>query len=156
METGHKMRESNESLIRTVRLAIYGAIEATGSAPAAAGLARVHGLDVVAVEDAYRALADGHLIVLRPDTLEVHWAPPFSLVPTAFRARAGRSSWYAPCAWDAFGIPAALDVDVRVEAVCGWSGEPVPCGVEHGRAYGDGVVHLLVRAAHFWDDIVYT
>ena len=27
-------------------------------------------------EDAYRALADGHVIVLKPDTLEVHWAPP--------------------------------------------------------------------------------
>jgi hypothetical protein len=156
VETGHKMAESNESLIRTVRLAIYGAIEATGNAPAAADLARAHGLDVAAVENAYRALADGHVIVLQPDTLEVHWAPPFSLVPTAFRARAGRSSWYAPCAWDAFGIPAALDIDVRVEAVCGWSVEPIPCGVEHGRAYGDGVVHLLVPAAHFWDDIAYT
>ena len=150
------MPESNESLIRTVRLAIYAAIEATGSVPATAGLARAHGLDVAAVEDAYRALADGHVIVLRPDTLEVLWAPPFSLVPTAFRARAGRSSWYAPCAWDAFGIPAALDIDVRVEAVCAWSGERIPCGVEHDRPYGNGVVHLLVPAAHFWDDIAYT
>ena len=58
-------------------------------------------------------------------------------VPTAFRVRAGRSSWYAPCAWDAFGVPAALDCDARVEASCAWSGEPIPCGVEHGRAYGD-------------------
>jgi hypothetical protein len=29
----------------------------------------------------------------------------------------------------------------------------LPCGVRGGRAYGDGVVHPLVPAAHFWDDI---
>ena len=150
------MSESNAALIRTVRMAIYGAIEATGHAPAAGDLALARGLDIAAVEDAYRALADRHVIGLQPDTVEIRWAPPFSLVPTRFRVRAGRSSWYAPCAWDAFGIPAALDRDARVGAVCGWSGDPIPCGVEHGRAYGDGVVHLLVPAAHFWDDIAYT
>jgi hypothetical protein len=150
------MPESNAALIRTVRMAIYSAIEATGHAPAAADLALARGLGVAAVEDAYRALADSHVIVLQRDRVEIRWAPPFSLVPTAFRVRAGRSSWYAPCAWDAFGIPAALDCDVRLAPACAWSGEPIPCGVEHGRAYGDGVIHLLVPAAHFWDDIAYT
>jgi hypothetical protein len=150
------MSEPNESLSRTVRLAIFRAIEATGAAPASSDVARANGLDVAAVEDAYRALADGHVIVLHPGTVEVRWAPPFSLVPTAFRARAGRSTWYAPCAWDAFGIPAALDYDVRLDAACAWTGEPIPCGVEYGRPYGEGVVHLLVPAAHFWDDIAYT
>ena len=150
------MNESDESLIRTVRLAIYGAIEATGHAPACADLARAHGLDAAAVEVAYRALADAHVIVLQAGTVDVRWAPPFSAVPTAFRVRAGRSSWHAPCAWDAFGVPAALDCDARIEASCAWSGEPMPCGVEHGRAYGAGVIHLLVPAAHFWDDIAYT
>jgi hypothetical protein len=150
------MPESNAALIRTVRMAIYGAIEATGHAPAAADLALARGLGVAAVEDAYRALADSHVIVLQPGTVEIRWAPPFSLVPTAFRVRAGRASWYAPCAWDGFGIPAALDCDVRLAPACAWSGEPIPCGVEHGRAYGDGLIHLLVPAAHFWDDIAYT
>jgi hypothetical protein len=150
------MPELDESLIHTVRLAIYGAIEATGHAPAAGDLALARGLDIAAVEDAYRALADRHVIVLQPDTVEIRWAPPFSLVPTRFRVRAGRSSWYAPCAWDAFGVPAALDCDVKFEAACAWSGEPIRCGVEHGRAYGAGVIHLLVPAAHFWDDIAYT
>jgi hypothetical protein len=45
---------------------------------------------------------------------------------------------------------------VKFEAACAWSGEPIQCGVEHGRAYGDGVIHLLVSAARFWDDIAYT
>jgi hypothetical protein len=150
------MPESNEALLRTVRMAIYRAIEATGSAPTVAEVAAAHGLEHAAVERTYRALADAHIVVLEPGAVDVRFAPPFSVVPTAFRVRAGRSSWHAPCAWDAFGIPAALDCDAHIEAACAWSGEPIPCGVEHGLAYGAGIVHLLVPAAHFWDDIVYT
>ena len=124
--------------------------------PAPNRLAASLGLDQQIVAGAYRALADAHVIVLLPGTLEVAWAPPFSLVPTPFRSKAGDSSWYAPCAWDAFGIPAALNCDAVIDAACAWSGEPIDCGVEQGRAYGEGVIHLLVPAARFWDDIAYT
>ena len=142
--------------ISEVRTAIYAAIVRAGRARAPAELAPSLGLDAPAVAGAYRALADAHVIVLRPGTVEIAWAPPFSLVATPFRATAGPQSWYAPCAWDAFGIPAALRQDAVVDARCAWSGEPIACGVEEGRAYGDGVIHLLVPAAHFWDDIAYT
>jgi hypothetical protein len=145
-----------QAVIERVRLAIYRAIERSGSAPSAGEVAVALGLDPAAVEDAYRALADAHVIVLQPRTAEIKWAPPFSAVPTAFRVHAGRSAWHAPCAWDAFGIPAALDCDARIDAACAWSNEPLPCGVEHGLAYGDALIHLLVPAAHFWDDIAYT
>jgi hypothetical protein len=150
------MPEPTDALLRTVRLEIYRHVEATGTAPPCAAVAGAHGLDLRAVEDAYRALAEAHVIVLQPGTVDVRWAPPFSVVPTGFRVRAGRSSWYAPCAWDAFGIPAALDGDARIEAACAWSAEPIACGVEHGRAFGGAVVHMLVPARQFWDDIAYT
>jgi hypothetical protein len=145
-----------DSVVQAVRLALYRAIERGGAAPPAADLARPLNLAPAVVEESYRALADAHVIVLHSGTTDIKWAPPFSAVPTSFRVRAGRSAWHAPCAWDAFGIPAALDSDAHIEAVCAWSGDPVPCGVEHGLAYGDGLVHLLVPAAHFWDDIAYT
>jgi alkylmercury lyase-like protein len=146
----------DEPLLQTVRLAIWASIQQCGAAPTAADVASAHHLEMRSVEEAYRALARSHVIVLHAGTLDIWSAPPFSAVPTGFRTRAGRSSWYAPCAWDAFGIPAALASDARIEARCAWSGEPVPCGVEDGRAYGNGVIHLLVPAAHFWDDIVFT
>jgi hypothetical protein len=148
----------DETLLRTVRLAIYTAIQQRGAAPAAADVASAHQLEVRSVEEAYRALARSHVIVLHAGTLDIWSAPPFSAVPTAFRTdtSTGRRSWYAPCAWDAFGIPAALGSDARIEARCALSAEPIPCGVEDGRAYGNGVIHLLVPAAHFWDDIVFT
>ena len=43
--------------------------------------------------------------------------------------------------------------------IAAWSGQDLlqlGRGVEHGGSYGDGFIHLLVPAAHFWDDIVYT
>jgi hypothetical protein len=139
-----------------VRTAIYARIVQTGHAPAVTELAATLGLAEDAVAEACRTLADAHVIVLRPGTVEIAWAPPFAVVPTPFRAATGAASWYAPCAWDAFGIPAALKRDAVIDARCAWSGEPIACGVEHGRAYGDGVIHLLVPAVHFWDDIAYT
>ena len=144
------------SFLGDVRRAIYAALMQTGRVPAAAQLAAMLGLDERIVAGAYRDLAEAHVIVLAPGTLDVAWAPPFSAIPTRFRSTVGSSSWYAPCAWDAFGIPAALRRDAVIEARCAWSGQPIASGVEKGRAYGDGVIHLLVPAARFWDDIGFT
>jgi DNA-binding transcriptional MocR family regulator len=142
--------------ISDMRVAIYDAVVRSGQVPNPAQLTAILGLSEEDVAAAYRALADAHVIVLRPGTLEIAWVPPFSLMPTAFQAAADGMSWYAPCAWDAFGIPAALHRDAAIDARCAWSGETIACGVGNGRAYGDGVIHLLVPAAHFWDDIAYT
>src|SRR5437588_463675 len=101
-----------------IRLALYHAIAESGEAPTAAGLALALGLDDAVVAAAYTALAEAHVIVLRPGSLEIAWAPPFSAVPTPFRVTAGGMSWYAPCAWDAFGIPAALHRDATIDARC--------------------------------------
>ena len=147
---------ASAEVIRTVRNAIYAGIVQTGAAPDAIALAAATNLATESIEEACRDLADAHVIVLGPGTTKIWSAPPFSGVVTPFLVRAAGSAWYAPCAWDAFGIPAALKHDVAIEARCGWSGEPIPCGVAHGRSYGDGLIHLLVPAAHFWDDIVYT
>jgi hypothetical protein len=139
-----------------VRMAIYAAIVDCGRAPTPAELAPRLDLEIAEVANAFRHLADAHVIVVRQGTVEILWAPPFSVVPTPFRSTAGSRSWHAPCAWDAFGIPAALSQDAAIEARCAWSDELIACGVEGGRAYGGGVVHVLVPAAHFWDDIGYT
>jgi hypothetical protein len=140
----------------SVRDAIYATIVSTGVAPAPADIAELHGAPVGDVEAAFRALADAHVIVFRPGTIDVAWAPPFSVLPTRYRARVADNGWFAPCAWDAFGIPAALKADAVVDAACAWSGEPLDCGVSNGRAYGRAVIHLLVPAAKFWDDIFFT
>jgi hypothetical protein len=139
-----------------VRDAIYASAVERGAAPLPEEIAAVTGLDTADVDAAVQRLADVHVIVLQPGTMVLSWAPPFSFVPTPFRSCAGGASWFAPCAWDAFGILAAIGKDGSIEARCAWSGVSLSCGVREGRVYGDVVVHLLVPAAHFWDDIFFT
>src|SRR5262249_13881634 len=139
-----------------VREAIYSTIVSTGAAPRARDIAELHDVPIADVEAACRALADAHVIVLHPGSHEVAWAPPFSSVPTRYKTHVAGTGWYAPCAWDAFGIAAALTQDAAVDATCAWSDERLDCGVANGRAYGNAVIHLLVPAAQFWDDIFFT
>ena len=78
-------------------------------------------------------------------------------VPTSFRVSAGGRSWFANCAWDAFGIPAALGVDGDVEATCPDCHEVLRVAVTDRRpSEGDLVFHVLVPAAEWWADIGYT
>jgi hypothetical protein len=142
--------------IRSVRLGIYQSIVDSGVAPSPRGVARGCGISDARVETMFRALADAHVIVLRSESTVLWAAPPFSAISTGFAVSARGKSWFAPCAWDAFGIPAALHADADIDAVCAQTGEAIRCGVRDGRAFGSAVIHLLVPAAHFWDDIVYT
>jgi hypothetical protein len=90
-------------------------------------------------------------------TAEILMANPFSAVPTAHRVDAAGRSWYANCAWDAFGICAALHADGRIETTCPDCGERLVVHVRDGRPDDESLVfHSLVDAVHWWDDIVFT
>jgi len=109
------------------------------------------------VVEGWRRLHEAHAVVLNPATDEIRMANPFSAVPTAYRVQAGGRWWYANCAWDAFGILAALNVDGRVESSCPDCGEPYAVVVEDHRVDRPELLfHCLVPAAQWWDDIVFT
>ncbi len=130
----------------------YAAFVALGRAPAAAELG-----DEQAVRQGWRRLHDAHAIVLNPATDELRMANPFSAVPTAYRVHADGRWWYANCAWDAFGVLAALDVDGRIEASCPDCGDPYAIEVRGQRPDRTELLfHCLVPAGRWWDDIVFT
>jgi hypothetical protein len=111
---------------------------------------------VDSVRRGWERLHDVHALVLDSKG-EIRMANPFSAVPTPHRVHAGGRSWYANCAWDAFGVCAALDVDGRIETTCPDCGAPLTVGVHDGRPDDEDLVfHSLVDAAHWWDDIVFT
>jgi hypothetical protein len=123
-----------------------------GRAPAASELG-----DREAVFAGWRRLHDEHALVLNPATAELRMLNPFSVVPTAYRVQAGGRWWYANCAWDAFGICAALHADGRVETSCPDCGEPLAVDVRDERPDDESLLfHCLVPARHWWDDIVFT
>jgi hypothetical protein len=139
-----------------VRETIYKAIVTTGRVPSTAEIAEQRRIDEGSVRNGLKALSDAHVIILTPDSSDVWAAPPFAANPTSFRVHASHRSFYALCAWDAFGIPAVLREDAAIDARCAWSGVRISSGVKNGRAYGDGIIHLEVPARRFWDDIFYT
>jgi hypothetical protein len=108
-------------------------------------------------EASLRRLHDAHWLVLEPDRPEIRMANPFSAVPTPHRVEAGGRSWFANCAWDAFGIPAALGVDGHISSSCPDCREAIEIDVVDRRPEpATDVFHVLVPARHWWDDIVFT
>ena len=133
----------NETYARFVEL---------GRAPRAAEIG-----PAAAVHAVWRRLHDAHALVLDGATGELRMANPFSAVPTAFRVHADGRSWYANCAWDAFGICAALRVDGVIETSCPDCGDPLRVEVRDQRPDDDTLLfHCLVPAARWWEDIVFT
>ncbi len=145
-----------------VKRAIYQAIVETTRAPTVAEVAGRMGVLPSAVRAAFGRLYAAHAMVLEPDGETIRMALPFSGVPTQHRVHAGGRSYFANCAWDALGIPAALHKRAIVETRCEWSHEPIrleigPNGPSSAAcATPPCVVHFAVPAVHWWKDIVYT
>jgi hypothetical protein len=135
----------------------YARFVELGRAPSFHELADGLGRPLEDVGAGMRRLHDAHAVVLAPKGESIRMANPFSAVPTPHRVRAAGREWYGNCAWDAFGILAALDVDGQVSSSCADCGAPVELEVRDRRLVdGDHVFHVNVPAAHWWDDIVFT
>jgi hypothetical protein len=135
-----------------IRNRTYARFVELGRAPTAAEVGEPD--EVLA---AWRRLHDAHALVLNVATDELRMANPFSAVPTAYRVEADGRWWYANCAWDAFGICAALRSDGRIETSCPDCGDALVVEVSRERPDDDSLVfQCLVPARDWWKDIVFT
>jgi hypothetical protein len=140
-----------------LRTLTYGLFAELGRAPTSSEVADAGDLMPEEVLAGWRRLHEQHALVLNPATTEIRMANPFSAVPTAYRVHADGRWWYGNCAWDAFGICAALHVDGRIETSCPDCGEAVNVEVRAQRPDDESLLfHCLVPAARWWDDIVFT
>jgi hypothetical protein len=98
-------------------------------------------------------LAEAHLIKLVDGSHRVEMAHPFSGVNTRYRSVVGDRSWNANCAWDVLAILAFMGDG---EAFAQEADGDLVWAVNNGKVSPDGVVHLLVPARHFWDDVGFT
>ena len=135
----------------------YRLFVSLGRAPTVGEVADALGATDDDVRDGWRRLHDAHALVLDDDGASIRMANPFSAVPTAFRVHADGRDWFANCAWDAFGICAALHVDGRIETACPDCAEPLAIEVRNGEPDDTSLLfHCLVPARYWWDDIVFT
>ena len=138
---------------RRLRNATYGLFVELGRAPTSEETAPSVEADEGVVLAGWRRLHDQHALVLNHAGTELRIANPFSAVPTAFRVQAGGRWWYGNCAWDAFGICAALQVDGRIETSCPDCREQIGLDVRARRPSEQGMtipVTTLSDLAHAW------
>jgi len=140
---------------RQVRAIVIQALRDTGAAPTAASIGHALGVEESRVTAALRSLADEHRLVLVPGADRVMMAHPFSGIASDFRVTISGRPWFANCVWDGLSILALLG-DGTLETHSPATGEPITLTARGGVVHGDAVVHFLVPARHFWDDIVFT
>jgi Alkylmercury lyase len=140
-----------------VKTAVYQTFASTGEAPRVPRLAAQLRCSPDDVRQAYARLRASRVLLLEPDGETIRMAPPFSGVPTSHRVEVGRQSYFANCAWDALGIPAALHREAVVCSQDGHSGEPLRLRVgTDGPEPSSWLFHCLVPAARWWEDLVFT
>ena len=115
------------------RRKIMLAFARTGSPPPAAGFD----------ESVLRSLEE-HRVVVRDAIGKIRMAHPFAAHDEGATVTSGGRSWRGNCAWDAYGIAAALDLQQ-------------PLIESQGVVAGPELVfHVEVPAARWWDDVGYT
>jgi len=141
----------------TVKVAVYRATAESGTPPLLEAVTEKVGATPAAVKEAYGRLRASRVLLLESDGATIRMAPPFSGVPTQHRVTVDGTEYYANCAWDALGIPAALHRPGLVRSRCDQSLEPLslPVGL-NGPEPSAWLFHCLVPAAKWWDDLVFT
>jgi hypothetical protein len=143
---------------RRVRGQLFATLAGEGRAPSVGELEALTGLDRDAVLETLAELHEAHALVLAAAGDAVRMAHPFSAWPMGFVVRGDDRFWWGGCAWDSFGIVAALGERLTILTAC------PHCGRELSYAAGPrdppdapGVVVRIPRpAAEWWDDVVAT
>jgi len=140
-----------------IKVEIYTHFAETGHRPSLAVVAERVSSDVASVRNAFTRLRAQRVLVLESDGESIRMAPPFSGVPTQHRVVVAGKEYFANCAWDALGVPAALNHPGEVNSRCEQSGNPLRLEVGlDGPQPSSWLFHCLVPAAKWWDDIVFT
>ncbi len=151
------MGKLSEDLIWRMRALVYEHFAKTTRAPSINEVAAHFGLTDLESAAAFEELHQCHAFFLEPHTHKIHMANPFSGVETSFKVHANGRTYFANCAWDSLGIPAALHTDAQIEAACSQSGEAIHINVKDGQVSRSGVlIHFLVPFHAWYNDLVFT
>ncbi|SRR6266498_1541703 len=142
----------------TVKLNIYETIARSAKMPTSSDIASALASSIPEVEAAFERLYQKRLLVLEPgNPSHIRMAPPFSGIETQHLVQIEDKTYFANCAWDAFGIAAALKADADITSSCPDCGEELSFQIRDGKPLPqECVVHFAVPASLWWQDIIYT
>ena len=152
------MKGSPESEAARARAFLFTHLRQTGQAPTLKETASGLDCELDAVKLVFAELARTGTLVLDGESGEIWRAAPFCAVPTEFEVRTSSGVRYrATCAWDAFGVPAALGESGEIRSSCACCNQPMTLTTgPFGVAGNSGVVHFAVPTRHWYDDLVFT
>jgi hypothetical protein len=140
-----------------VRAFIYQHFSDTTHAPRVEETARHFNISNEETCEIYKELNERHAFFLEPDTLTIRMANPFSAIPTDFKVHANDKTYFANCAWDMLGIPAALHCDATIDAVFTESNDTVQLEIRDGKVTNSELlVHFPLPFARWYDDLIFT
>ena len=157
----------NDTLLWQIRHFVYQHFADTTHAPNMDITAAHFNISIEEAIAYYKELHNRHALFLDLETLTVRMANPFSGIPTDFKVHANGKTYYANCAWDMLGIPAALHCDVVIDAVCTESNDIVRLEIKDGQISNHQftnsqstktqlLIHFPLPFARWYDDLVFT
>jgi hypothetical protein len=147
----------DENLLWEIRAFVYRHFAETTHPPQVDATASQFGLTRQEAAAAYEELGKRHALFLEPGTHHIQMAWPFSGVETPFKVYANDKTYFANCAWDSLGIPAALRADAQIEASCAQSGEPIHITVCRQQVQdSSALVHFLVPFGSWYNNLPFT
>lgn len=123
----------DDNVLWQIRHFIYAHFAETTNPPSVDETASHFSISIKEASELYQELNNRHAFFLEPETLSIRMANPFSGIPTDFKVHANGKTYYANCAWDMLGIPAALHCDAVIDAMCTESNEIVQIEVKDGQ-----------------------
>lgn len=146
---------------RLVRDVVYETFALEGRAPSIGEIAHRTELSERTVNRYLHQLAGANALVLNKEGDAVRMAHPFTAAPMAFVLTptngADDRRWWGGCAWDSFGISAALDIEVRIDTACPQCANHLSITAGPSTPPPAGPVVRFPRpAAEWWEDVVET
>ncbi|MEN9562320.1 MAG: hypothetical protein RIR73_564 [Chloroflexota bacterium] len=149
----------DEGLVWQGRHFIYSHIADTTRPPSVDEAAAHFGISTEEASELYKELHNRHALFLNTDEMAIRMANPFSGIPTNFKVHINGKTYFANCAWDMLGIPAALHCDAIIDAICTESNESVEIQIQDGnlRFTNDDLrIHFPLPFTQWYDDLVFT
>ena len=152
----------DEDLVWQARHFVYSHIAETTRPPRVDEAAAHFGISIGEATELYQELHNRHALFLDLDEMAIRMANPFSGIPTDFKVQANGKTYFANCAWDMLGIPAALHCDAVIEAICTESNDTVRLEIKDGKFTNSQstnhqlLVHFPLPFTQWYDDLVFT
>jgi len=148
----------SENLLWQIRHFVYRHFEETTHPPSADETAEQFNISAKEAGVYYRELHNHHAFFLDLESMSIRMANPFSSIPTDFKVRANGKTYFANCAWDMLGIPAALHLDnAIIDAKFTESNKSVQLEIKDGQVTNsDLLIHFPLPFSRWYDDLVFT